>query len=363
MPHRHRVRDIADQAGLSEATVDRVLHHRPGVSVRATRAVHRAIADLDRQAGQLVLTGRSLVADLVMAAPDRFSDVVRAAFEAEAAMLRPAQLRLRYDLDAAADPARIADRLARLARRGSDGILLKAPDDPVVAEAVDAVVAAGIPVITLVTDLPTTARHVYVGIDNRAAGATAAYLLNLAAGGGPLDEALSGEATSSDVTSSVAARQGVIDALVPLSRAAFLGEGQRAQGFVDEFTRLRPGSRAVVLDGTDGLDETMERLAAQALADDPGLALVYSPGGANRGTLAAFDAARRPVRGFVAHDLDEDNLVLLRSGRLTAVLHHDLRRDARRSLRALLQVQGLLPGRPVSLPSPVVVVTPHNIPL
>ncbi|GAB97226.1 LacI family transcriptional regulator [Kineosphaera limosa] len=388
MPHRHRVRDIADQAGLSEATVDRVLHHRPGVSVRATRAVHRAIADLDRQAGQLVLTGRSLVADLVMAAPDRFSDVVRAAFEAEAAMLRPAQLRLRYDLDAAADPAWIADRLARLARRGSDGILLKAPDDPVVAEAVDAVVAAGIPVITLVTDLPTTARHVYVGIDNQAAGATAAYLLNLAAGPGHADEASPDVVTTnrgaapgpgelSQVARSGAARsevarthearaqeaRSVVDALVPLSRAAFLGEGQRAQGFVDEFTRLRPGSRAVVLDGTDGLDETMERLAAQALADDPGLALVYSPGGANRGTLAAFDAARRPVRGFVAHDLDEDNLVLLRSGRLTAVLHHDLRRDARRSLGALLQVQGLLPGRPVSLPRPVVVVTPHNIPL
>lgn len=116
------------------------------------------------------------------------------------------------------------------------------------------------------------------------------------------------------------------------------------------------------IDDTDGLDATMERLAAAALAHDPGLGLVYSPGGANRGTLAAFEAAGRQVSGFVAHDLDEDNVALLRAGQLTAVLHHDLRRDARRSLRGLLQVRGLLPGRPVSLPSPVVVVTPHNIP-
>lgn len=338
MPHRHRVRDIADQAGLSEATVDRVLHARGGVSARATRAVHRAIAELDRQAGQLVLTGRTLVADLVMAAPQRFTDVVRAAYEAEAAMLRPALVRLRYDLDASAGPEAIAARLRRLAARGSDGVLLKAPDDPTVALAVDAVVAAGIPVLTLVTDLPSTGRHAYVGVDNVAAGATAAYLLDLAAG------------------------REQVDALVPLSRAAFFGEGQRADGFEAEFTRLRPGARVVRVDGSDGDDAAMERVAAQALVDGAGLAVVYSPGGANRGTLAAFDAAGRAIRGFVAHDLDDDNLTLLRAGRLTAVLHHDLRRDARRALRGLLQVQGLLPGRPVSLPSPVVVVTPHNVP-
>ncbi|MDT5112032.1 MAG: LacI family transcriptional regulator, partial [Mycobacterium sp.] len=31
MPHRYKVREIAQQSGLSEATVDRVLNDRPGV--------------------------------------------------------------------------------------------------------------------------------------------------------------------------------------------------------------------------------------------------------------------------------------------------------------------------------------------
>lgn len=40
---------------------------------------------------------------------------------------------------------------------------------------------------------------------------------------------------------------------------------------------------------------------------------------------------------FVGHDLDADNLPLLRSGVLTAVLHHDLRADLRAGLTQLLR--------------------------
>ena len=47
--HPYRVREIAQQAGLSEATVDRVLHDRPGVRASTRAEVRRAIADLDRQ--------------------------------------------------------------------------------------------------------------------------------------------------------------------------------------------------------------------------------------------------------------------------------------------------------------------------
>jgi LacI family transcriptional regulator len=47
--HRYRIREIALQAGLSEATVDRVLNHRAGVRAGTVREVHQAIEDLDRQ--------------------------------------------------------------------------------------------------------------------------------------------------------------------------------------------------------------------------------------------------------------------------------------------------------------------------
>ncbi|WP_221325322.1 LacI family DNA-binding transcriptional regulator [Actinoplanes sp. L3-i22] len=47
MKHPHRIQEIATRAGLSPATVDRVLHERGGVRESTTHRVHRAIADLD----------------------------------------------------------------------------------------------------------------------------------------------------------------------------------------------------------------------------------------------------------------------------------------------------------------------------
>ncbi|BCL32195.1 hypothetical protein GCM10017557_70540 [Streptomyces aurantiacus] len=46
--------------------------------------------------------------------------------------------------------------LDRIARRGSQGVTLKAPDVPEVTAAVGRLVGAGIPVVTLVTDLPAS---------------------------------------------------------------------------------------------------------------------------------------------------------------------------------------------------------------
>lgn len=337
MAREHRVRDIAVQAGLSETTVDRVLNARAGVSARARRQVEQAMHDLDRQATQIRLGGRTLVIDLVMQAPSRFSGAIRTALEAALPGLRPAVLRARFDLSETASAGDLIASLEKVRKRGSQGLILKAPDDPEVAEAVDKLVAAGIPVVTLVTDLPSSRRLAYVGIDNRAAGATAAYLLTQWLGDGPGN------------------------VLVTLSRGSFRGEEEREMGFRSTLRRLAPGRAVVELAETDGLDTTIHGQALAALTADASINAVYSIGGGNRAIVQAFADLERPYRCFVAHDLDADNLALLRSGALSVVLHHDLPTDLHRACQHLLHAHGLLPSVP-STPSNLQPITPYNVP-
>ena len=338
MPRRrHRVADIAAQAGLSRATVDRVLHGRDGVRPETIAQVEQAVAELDRQQAQVLLSTRAVMLDLVMQAPDRFASQSRAALEAELALMRPAALRARSTLAERSDPAAAAEALARVARRGSDGVILKAPDHPAVVAAVDALHAAGIPTVTFVTDLTASSRVAYAGADNHAAGATAAYLVTRFGG----------------LTGTV---------LVTTSSAFFLGEEEREAGFRATLEALAPARRTATVTGTDGLDATMLGAVRAALETDPAIDAVYSPGGGNAATLAAFAELGRTPSAFVAHDLDADNRRLLRTGRLSAVLHHDLRADLRRACRLLLQARGVLPGSPVTVASQVQVVTPYNEP-
>src|SRR4030095_4378377 len=82
-----------------------------------------------------------------------------------------------------------------------------APDVPEVTAAAQRLVRRGIPLVTLVTDLPASGRLAYVGMDNRAAGATAAYLVEQWLGDRPGN------------------------VLVTLSSGFFRGEEEREMGF------------------------------------------------------------------------------------------------------------------------------------
>ena len=122
-----------------EATVDRVLHGRPGVSARAVRAVEAAVLELDRQQSQLRLSRRTLLVDVVIDAPRRFSGCRarrdRGRPAADPTRHRPGPL---HDERGRRRPRSSPPRSMPWAPAGrvSHGLVLKAPDHPAVAEAV-----------------------------------------------------------------------------------------------------------------------------------------------------------------------------------------------------------------------------------
>ncbi|MFP3989555.1 LacI family DNA-binding transcriptional regulator [Streptomyces sp. E11-3] len=338
MRHPYPIREIARQAGLSEATVDRVLNNRGGVRESTIMEVHQAIKDLDRQRTQVRIGGRTFMVDIVMQTPERFSTAVRGALEAELPSLHPAVVRSRFHFRETGPASELIATMDKIAKRGSQGVILKAPDVPEIDAAVGRLVAAGIPVVTLVTDLPSSARLAYVGIDNRAAGATAAYLMGQWLGDRP----------------------GHV--LATISRGSFRGEEEREMGFRSAMRIAHPQRSLVEVTDSDGLDATQRALVLEALKSDEDINAVYSMGGGNAATLDAFDALGRECAVFIAHDLDHDNTRLLRQRRLSAVLHHDLRQDMRRACQTIMRAHKALPDEGPHLPSVIQVVTPYNMP-
>jgi LacI family transcriptional regulator len=233
MAHNIALKEIALQARGGLASVDRVINDRGGVQAQTEQGVRQAIAELAQQCMQPTLGRRRILIDLVMDAPNRFATSVKQAIEA----------------------------------------VLPEP-------AVQALSAAQIPTMTFAGDLAASARIAYTGLDNHAAGETAAY----------------------PIASWMGRRKAKV--LVTLSSRRFLGEEQRRIGFMEELSRCAPHLTPVRLDKGRGLDRATFALTEAILVAQPGIEAVYSLGGGSQAIHDAFLATRRECRVFVAHDLD-----------------------------------------------------------
>ena len=140
--------------------------------------------------------------------------------------------------------------------------------------------------------------------------------------------------------------------LVTLSSSSFRGEEEREIGFRATHARAGAGAgRSHEVTDTDGLDSTMFDAVARRAG-----------GRARRSTPSTRSAAATPrpsTRSGAGADAatcswpttsTATTARLLRTHRISAVLHHDLRADMRRACRLIMQAQGALPGSPVSVP-------------
>ena len=184
---RATVRDVAEKAGVSVATVDRVLNRRAPVSSGTARRVLDAAQTLGFHASALLQkrvaerqTERQL-GFLLQRKSEKFYEslaleLTRATRDVTGTLGR-ATVHYLDDLT----PARVAAAITDLGRR-CDALAIVAADHPRITEAVELVGARAVPVFTLLSDVSAPARLGFIGIDHRKAGRTAAWTVTRLAG-------------------------------------------------------------------------------------------------------------------------------------------------------------------------------------
>ncbi|MDK4741931.1 LacI family DNA-binding transcriptional regulator [Rhizobium sp. CNPSo 3464] len=313
---RPTVYDIAAAAGVSLATVDRVLNRRPGVRLVTREKVEAAIRDIgyvrDVAAANLA---KGRVYPLVFILPTGDNSFMNGLYaEVRQAMMRSTfdrtEIRI-VEVPAFDAPALVA-ALDALQGLNLAGVALVATDAPEVRAAVDRLVAARIPVVTLVSDLTDSTRHHYAGVDNIAAGRTAARLLG---------RFLSGQ--KGDIT-------------VLAGSMLVRDHRERLEGFssvmAEEFPQLR---LLPVLEGRDD-PEIANTLVSEALSGSNSIIGVYSLGAGNRGLLRALKETGQG-RGLtvVVHELTEHTCAALQEGTIDAVLNQDAGHEVRSAIRVM----------------------------
>ncbi|HMG51633.1 MAG TPA: LacI family DNA-binding transcriptional regulator, partial [Inquilinus sp.] len=166
------IAEIAAEAGVSTATVDRVVNGRGGVAPGKAQAVQAA---LERRQGLAIpAAAPSLRLGFACDSGRTFTATLLQALERVAAEDPGLGLEIFTQPTAEVDPPDFAEHLSAMLAR-CDGLLLVAREHFAINRAVQT--AGGTPVVCLTTDLPGSGRTAYVGMDQERAGSTAAWLM------------------------------------------------------------------------------------------------------------------------------------------------------------------------------------------
>jgi LacI family transcriptional regulator len=313
---RPTVHDVAEEAGVSLATVDRVLNKRPGVKAVTVARVEAAVTRLgfvrDISAANLAKQRVYHLAFIIPEGPNSFMRGLEG--ELEQIKLRSALDRTVIDIVKvpAFDGAALAAAIEKLDTATVSGVALVATESPAASEALARLRQANIPVVTMVSDMPASRRDHYVGIDNVAAGRSAASLIGRFIGQKTGKIAL--------VAGSMLVRDHV----------------ERRMGFDQVIRAEFPALQCLpVLEGRDDADIT-RGLLADCLEREPGVVGIYSIGAGNRGVIDVLQSkpAYRDLV-VVAHELTDHSRKALRDGLFDAVINQDAGHEIRSAVRLL----------------------------
>ena len=321
MGKRPTILDVANAAGVSVATVDRVLNERlPVRGGTATRVATAAEALGYHATGLLKQRVKNEAPKRVLGflLQKRAQDFYRVMGEEMAAAVQAnTQVRGRSIIEFVDElsPVAITRALADLGAR-VDALAVVAVDHPAISEAVGELRARNIPCFALLSDISAPARAGYIGIDNRKAGRTAAWMI-----------------------ARTSRQPGPVGVLVGSHR--YLGQDLREMGARAYFRET--AADFAVLEPMLNLDEP--RIAYEATLDllkrHPGLTGIIVAGGGMEGVIGALRDERVDGRMcVVCNELTRVTRAALIDRVVTCVIATPVKLLAGRTVAAMITAVG-----------------------
>ncbi|MEQ8287908.1 LacI family DNA-binding transcriptional regulator [Thalassospira sp.] len=178
---RPTTKDLAKAAGVSLATIDRVLNGRSGVRQKTVDAVNEAIVRIGFERNQVAATlARQKGYRFGFVVPrsgDEFLDVIVKHISEFDQASRAEMIQTKIVRIDEHDPHRAAKTLSRLSSDEYDGIAIMAPETPQIRDALHRMRERGIQTVAFISNQQEEDSQSFVGIDNIAAGATAGRLM------------------------------------------------------------------------------------------------------------------------------------------------------------------------------------------
>lgn len=313
---RPTVNDIAEAAGVSLATVDRVLNARPGVRQQTVSRVNAAIEKLgyvrDVTAANLSRQRRYRLVFVLPDAPAQFVGTLHDAIAEATTSSIFDRTDVRIVTFPNGNPHALVKALRTLSASDTDGLAIFAPETPHVRDAIARLKADGVPIVALVSDLPSTERDHFVGIDNVAAGRTAGFLMGKFLG--------NPSGCVMVLVSSMQARDNV----------------ERRLGFDQAMMESFPWIEVLPSLENHDDEETTARVVTEMLRSRPDIAGIYSVGHGSRALVNVLrDHERRKAITLIGHELTKVTREALTSNLMDAVISQNVGHIVRSALRVL----------------------------
>lgn len=334
-----RLADIAREASVGLATVERVLNERGNVSPKTAEKVVLAAKRLGYQRLIPNLYRGSIRIEVVMVRPETpFFARLNRAFERISASLDNS-ITVNRTFVEESDPKKFAAHILNPNIR-RHGLVVVAVDHPQIAESLRQVRAAGVEVVQVVSYTGDD-RGGFVGIDNYAAGRTAGFYMSRM----------------------LARTEGTVVAIC--HSWAYQIHKERIHGFSDHIIAQanRGLTFAEVLFGRDDDVRTAEILG-EAFRRETRIVGIYNAGGANKGVGSVLQRVPETARQetiWIAHELNDETRRFLKAGLMTLVLDQAPETQARRALDAVLHRLGVIDVEPIADAVPFLTYTAENI--